>query len=133
LDRAKIFALSPSHASPARAGLVFVAEQVERPVNGEQPKLVNQAATRLIGLFLRPLRGDNDVAEDMRIDIGEFALSHRESEHVGRRIDLAVLPVELLHPRVADYEHADFGVDSLLTFERSLNRRSDWRDFCSRS
>ena len=97
-------------------------------MNSQQQKLLRQAVARAPGLCLGPFRGDNDITQQLRVEVSEFAFGHGECEHVGWGIDFAVKPIKLANARVIDYEHADFGVGPLLSLERFLNGFPDWRE-----
>ena len=97
---------------------VVIAQQVEDGVDRQIGELPLDAVAELLGLGLGPLHGDDHVPQGAQAGLrvqfilplagGRHAggkLQHGEGEHVGGRVDLPLLQVDLPDPLVGGQQH----------------------------
>lgn len=50
----------------------------------------------LVGLFPGRLDADDDIAQNLACEMPQLAFAHREGEHIGRAIFMAIDAIELM-------------------------------------
>ena len=62
--------------------------------------------------------GNDDIAENMRLDAGKHTRSHREGKDIRRSVLPPISPVEGTHGVIADEENAQLGLRKSETREQ---------------
>ncbi len=105
----KVF--SPFHtAGISFAPFVIVSEKVKQTMD---KKYFNLAARDMPGrtrLFAGAGNGDDDIAENMRLNMGEIPFSARKRKNISRLVPAPVSAVQGAHGAVADKRYTQFGV-----------------------
>ncbi len=85
---------------------MIVTQEMEDPMDQEDPKFLCQGVAFLRRLGLSPFYGDDHVSEEG--GVGRSPFPHGEGEDVGSLVDLPVLPVQSPDPSVVHQEDAQF-------------------------
>ena len=105
-----------AHSGRACRRLVFVAEQVQQAMNGQQGHLVLRGPSCRLCLTRRRLQGDHNVAQQARVVLGE-------GQHIGGFVHIPMCRVQCADDRVVAEQDADFYVFArALTPQRRLQR-----------
>ena len=93
---------------------MVIADQMQNPMNHQMAEMIGQGLALGLGLAVNRLEGQNHVTEGQRRAARrgcEFrsrrAIGQREGQHVGRRIDAPVAPVEIARLGVVGEPDAD--------------------------
>ena len=89
-------------------GLVIVSEQMEDPVDHQPVEMGFKGHTLGVGLPAHRVGGDNDIAQQIRCDVREFAVAHGKGQDVRGAVHTSVIPVEFTHPGIVDDHQAQF-------------------------
>ena len=75
-------------------------------MNEEKLDFAAERVTRFRSLSSGSRYRNDDIAKDIRLDMGKHSFAQGEGKHIGRRVLAAVLPIQSTHGPVTDKQNA---------------------------
>ena len=92
------------------AAFMIITEQMQNAVDQQEPDFMLKGNLRFRGIRCGPFRGDDHVAEQVRIKPGPDPFLLSERNHIGRPVPLQIVPVDPADLFVIDDQNRQFRI-----------------------